>query len=924
MRYAAYRTPPRGRRGSVILMTVGLLVIIGMLGVTFLVVAHMDARQTRALAAKAPADPVAGGIVQQLRQKLLEDLYIENTDGPYGAYTGSTNADKWAQFVDYPSDGIDRWLADSDVRKSLTPPEADGSWCTYRHISDLDEQATQNPVTVIFTRSNGTWNIFGNSVTPNFDVVDTDGDGWADAVLYDTNVTNAEGDKYYAAVRVIDLGGLICVNTAAEPNNPADPNKAAKPTAPVNIDLRSFLGGALYDTLHGARCNGADPDDLGLLATRAAGKLLQPDSPYLPFAIGDEMFLRWAQPLSAEPPTAAGRLFGAIGTIGDDARYYLTTFNCSRILVRRPGVNDAALQLVTNDPNQDDFLAQVVLDVSSDDSARQATYRQMFALLKKLGIGTGDDKRKIMAAHFVANLWAYQATTDGDWPWVFRPTGESFEVYGIIRQPVIAEAYAKHTPESLPGVGDNKWFAAVEIFNPYTVGVSIAGAQYKLAGQIIPGPGPGQRDVYYNYAGYANLSEVETDTGIPVADLSSWTRINDNGFRFYGGNTIKLTLEKGTTQVVIDEVSSDDIGHGATNPSDQTEISNARRDDQNAPDRARYNVASYVLSEGPSAKTSRSLGDANTLTVNPSLPEPASYPVPITTKGGAIADLGECLSIYLAGHYKDAVTQVPFTKSVSDKNISGIFDDVVGRGRLDFHPDNINFDQFPPNDYPDVPAAAFLGEFFTLVAPDDTRRNVDGEATRIYGRININTAPLEVLKQLPWPTTVGAQTINRDQLADYILAYRDMRQTSDGLRTYGPGPADRLGPGGANIANLRNISGSQVRGFLTAGELAIPLADYANKLLGWTNYTVENTTLTKYPAYLQARDSLYRAVSNLITVNSDVFAAYILVQLRDGLTEAVKHTWNYVAVLDRSNCRQTGQPGVPGDLPAVLLFSEVK
>jgi hypothetical protein len=102
--------------------------------------------------------------------------------------------------------------------------------------------------------------------------------------------------------------------------------------------------------------------------------------------------------------------------------------------------------------------------------------------------------------------------------------------------------------------------------------------------------------------------------------------------------------------------------------------------------------------------------------------------------------------------------------------------------------------------------------------------------------------------------------------------------------------------------------------------VAIPLADYANRLMGWTNYSGQPPALpgglriTQHKDYIKARDSLWRAVSNLLTVRSDVFAANLYVQMGNPR----KFSWNYIVVVDRSNCN------APGDQPAVILFTEVR
>jgi len=100
--------------------------------------------------------------------------------------------------------------------------------------------------------------------------------------------------------------------------------------------------------------------------------------------------------------------------------------------------------------------------------------------------------------------------------------------------------------------------------------------------------------------------------------------------------------------------------------------------------------------------------------------------------------------------------------------------------------------------------------------------------------------------------------------------------------------------------------------------LAIPLADYVNAKLGWNSYATENTTLTRNKDYIDLRDSLYRAVANVVTVRSDLFAATIVLQLRMNDNTTPKASWSYVAVFDRSNCVKAS------DEPAVLMVTQVQ
>jgi hypothetical protein len=249
-----------------------------------------------------------------------------------------------------------------------------------------------------------------------------------------------------------------------------------------------------------------------------------------------------------------------------------------------------------------------------------------------------------------------------------------------------------------------------------------------------------------------------------------------------------------------------------------------------------------------------------------------------------------------------------------------------------------------PGYYPDVPIACLLGEFVEFV-PADPNRTDDA---RNYGKINVNTATADVLRALPWPamplvgnpTKLGTNPTNdiSAYAAEFILAYRDRRVVQIS-------PSNAIVPDYSNraaathIANLRAYS--DFNGFVTPGEVAIPLADLmlaylangnnaltlSNPVL-YTDATARTVVLdpTK-PAtvnnlkklYPFVRDYLYRSVSNLLTVRSDTFTVYIDVELRDIYGQkTLQSPWHYMALIDRSNCRKAG------DKPAVLMFTEIK
>jgi hypothetical protein len=170
------------------------------------------------------------------------------------------------------------------------------------------------------------------------------------------------------------------------------------------------------------------------------------------------------------------------------------------------------------------------------------------------------------------------------------------------------------------------------------------------------------------------------------------------------------------------------------------------------------------------------------------------------------------------------------------------------------------------------PAQMVYANLFNYLTVFDPNMHGRGpEETRIKGRININTAPWFVIAQLPW---VSAHTPNY-WLAKAIVAYRDKTSIAGG-----PDYSSRIGP----------------RGFRNIGELiqVTQMGYYAGDsmdLEGFPDLTPNDGAVDDF----EERDVIFSRISNLVTVRSDVFTAYILVRLdADGPQKRV------IAVLDRS------------------------
>ncbi|MCK5226000.1 MAG: hypothetical protein KAQ89_04725 [Planctomycetes bacterium] len=189
------------------------------------------------------------------------------------------------------------------------------------------------------------------------------------------------------------------------------------------------------------------------------------------------------------------------------------------------------------------------------------------------------------------------------------------------------------------------------------------------------------------------------------------------------------------------------------------------------------------------------------------------------------------------------------------------------------------------------------GDGDTDECPLPNEHPLPSDELKIPGRININTAPWYVIAQLPWM---------REDIAKAIVAYRDKLEE----------PIDYYNDSDPNIGRWRATGVYRIReaaGFESIGELATVI----NKSSSNDDYSMHwyalNTThpndidgfpdLT--PGYneedgakndFEERDIIFSRISNLVTVRSDVYTAYILVRI--GTNGPQKR---YIAIFDRSD-----------------------
>jgi hypothetical protein len=855
-------------------MVMGLLTIFAVLGATFLLSANMDRKTNEALQARGMSEPIARGIVRQLVHKIGEDLDRQL----YGAVDSSS----FRHCIDYPDSGADAdpWLS-TCWNYGMTPlgHDAEGVIINfskypqiyrYPHVSDIS--------------GGGLCGRTDNLPGCSFLLADLDGmptgrletsDGENEAILFDTGVVNARGDRYYAAVQVLDTSGMFNLNTLGWNHTYFD--VALDRYTPAHFTY-NFSPGGIYQTAWGMLLDreyelrealGVNPENaaykqqedyldlepyhtpLSTFYHNFAKRITHPLTPhplaghkYRPLGPNDEMALR-----CLTEATRLGRTNEVNPTTYDafyddpqfSRRYWrrFTTYNASRIAshytrYETPPLNQKIDLHVLNDAN-----------TAPDWGRMDAVY----ARIKRLCELAGDTDAARKAAQMTVNLLPRvlpphpNSTTSNNGVhrqmtiWRFAPSGAP-AVYAAENHPYITEAIATFKPETSTGAGDQKWFVAVELANPYLSKFRFGdGFAYKLGGAILSSThsfsafGDSRerdRKVFWNHnygsdievlgsGGNGAGGDLQTTFGITFdRSLTGKTnntyygfRLNSSGFTFYGGNAIALTREGtvndggGTETLILDRVTPTQIGWDANSPdaySGETPPKwDIQRDDRIT--RGRYSISAWKRANfttlSPSITAANAAVNFDSGVMSPDVGGSAVYGVPCSAcRCYRTMDTSlhhRCRSI---GELSSLLTIGP-SPSKPTTEAALALDDRVGRAQWSVESCGVNVN----SGYPALPVVCLVGEFFDMLNDDAGQYN---DAGRVYGRLNINTADEETLQWLPifclnnlgvetdlascpWVFRYGKPTqpsraltpqinVAVRRLADYITAYRDMRR----------------------------------------------------------------------------------------------------------------------------------------------------
>ena len=861
--------------GSALIMTMVLTVLLAIIAVMFVAVARMDRASTSNIADNKSLDLAAKSITEIICKDITKDI------------PGMTGYDP-NKYCTYP-DANHLWLASlepylSRIDGSYVPPYKIYRW---RQISDVtnflktngfevndvnaDPQYGSGPGNQGVIKEYPEITLNPNGTIKNSDVLaDADGDGIADSKWIELkgiagsnwNMRSSKGQKIYAAVRVIDNGGMVNVNTADKFDvNSIDAN-TINGASQMQINLAGLLKGTdSIVKLHQTRC-GSDSNTWSKYEKNVIWDYNSvPGGNYLPFDISDELELRYRYCIDSkfvsrfevnDPCTSraagnanaknSGKLYDTHTNIFDvnwgladwqnritnfndpcaDRRHLLTAYNLDRIIdpcgAKMTNINDANVNVL---------------------------YNKIHAIIPNANT----------AAQIAVNIIDYRDSNSN--VTTFDANGATF--YGFEQPCVYISELAYRqvtTPGSPPTV--NKSYA-IELYNPYGDQIAL-GNGWKINGAAL------------NWTGTGSFFVIkQEDPSLTFTIDPAAGRQDDVIADFSGATQILLTrtVDVGGTlaDIVVDSV---DVPAGLMIEGDHS----YRRDI--APARC------IMRLWDPTISNTTTLGLSNNYDAG------GSY-IQAHPKNAPFTNVGEIGMILRKPAY--------FKPLDPCSNVIGYdTNNTEAQVRLNLADPDPNYQK--------------LFKYLTVWP----RSYALGPNATIKGRININTAPASVIAQLPWVSLrSNPPDYNNANLAKAIVAYRDKQN----LTATGGNYSTRSGYAGfRTIGELCKVNlGSDPnfdidyysRGIKTGDQIGPP--------------DIDNTPLNSGDGAIddfKERDLIFTRISDLVTVRSDIFTAYILVRIgTDGPQK------RYMVILDRSGVDAKKLATDPTNRVKIIAFQPV-
>jgi DNA uptake protein ComE-like DNA-binding protein len=796
--------------GSALILTVVLTTLLATIGVLFVLLSRIDKMAASAASENREINSAVETVIAKIKQELVSDV-----PGVAGEY------------YDYP--GLeDRWLA------SLEPCQVAANNYRWPQISDVYNKLGPN----LWLQAAIVPDYQDAKIMGEGQIADADGDGVADSrwvVIPDVN--SGKGRPIYAAIRIIDNGGMLNVNTDFK-FNPADPcfssidyidghsqlqinlmalaGRPPLPSWPVGIPYTPQEEILLLSERD--RCGiGAGLNDYENFVIWSYGELARP---YTPFDISDELELRYRFLLNHEdidtrleewggefrstilstPVTSGGQEL--------DTWFKRAHFDPNILNLNDPkDPNYYAYRHIATTCNMDRIIDPCgirMANVNRDNVGK--LYSAIYAGLCDANFA---GNRVETASQLAVNLIDYRDSDDYVTSFA-APDGKIY--YGFERPCIyISELDYNSVTTGSPPTPHTTY--AVELYKPYSED-SVPRLNRPDSWQLVVGSASIAIDPSPSWLPGKSFCVIRNQDPNATITMDPNAVVQNSVDVIFSSNR-KIELQRKVTDpngaskyIAVDTIWVPSwlvTGQGLRSyQRDITKHKCIRRlwDPSNPSTRTPTlgSINSYVDNSRPQLIQAR---PANRLFTN-------------------IGEIGTIfqMSVYSQGPNPIKPTDNEFTARLNLIN----------------------------------PAFQQIFNYLTVIDP--AGHGQPSSETRIKGRINVNTAPWFVIAQLPWM---------QSSIARAIVGYRD----------------------------------TAAKGFRSIGELMdVAEMDY------YGNQNLQPGNLTGFPDLtpndgaaddFEERDVIFARISNLVTVRSDVFTAYILVRIgANGPQRRV------IAILDRS------------------------
>ncbi|MHC4228823.1 MAG: hypothetical protein ACYSW0_15460, partial [Planctomycetota bacterium] len=286
--------------GSALILTVVLTSLLAIVGVLFVMVSRVDKMATSAISENKELNLAVDTVVTKISRELVLDVPGATDPGAWDPNATDPNvvdpnaAVLIQEYYDYP-DVNNIWLA------ALEPYESGGIYY-WRQISNIYNRADPNlGLQAAIVPDYQDPAVMGEAVK-----TDADGDGIADSrwtIIPD--ISSGKGMPIYAAVRIIDNAAMLNANTAfkfdlSDPNTPVSQVAGSSQTQISLLALAGRPGFPPASTeetdLLIARAGSnprIDPLDVRAYEDNVVWRYGEPNGPYTPFDMSDELELRY-------------------------------------------------------------------------------------------------------------------------------------------------------------------------------------------------------------------------------------------------------------------------------------------------------------------------------------------------------------------------------------------------------------------------------------------------------------------------------------------------------------------------------------------------------------------------------------------------------------------------------------------------------